>query len=262
MHSTLILRAATVILALAGSVTATYAQQGDPPAGADWQSMLDAAAALTEEQHDPRSVFSFRDFAMAAERLDSDPAGALQVIRSMDEIVQDRLTIPLERADLEAIVTAAVVGSGAPVPNVPLGEEDVSGVRGGLEQALGDAGLSPENAPDVLAFHAVTVWLAMSGREGQVPYAPTMQAVRDQVLLVESQRASLIGAGDELRDVRNTLLAQAVMVGQASDQAHHADEGDGFRSMAEQHFGELFDGLRLGPPEGAPQGPNLFQAAN
>ena len=166
---------------VASAVTSPAKAQDGP----SWRVLLDAAARLDEEQPSPRQAFDPSALTMAARDLTSDPVGAVQAIRAGEPVLRERMTIPLEEADLETVLRAVIAGGFADAPALPLSEEDAVGVRGMFEQMLGDAALDPRFVPDALAYGAVSGWLILDDQLREVAYEATMLAVRDQIILGE-----------------------------------------------------------------------------
>ena len=225
-----------------------------------WEMELGAAVKVLESNPEAQSAFVLQELLAAATWLKDDPAGSVQKLRLMEPVIKDRLTVPFEDADAEAVVLAALGNDGVGSPAAPFNKDELPEYRKGIEQAFAAVDLSIASVPDVIAYYAVTVWAALQGDQRVVHAKPTMHAVRDQVVLMESQRASLTGHRGKLPKVRNALVAQALLLQEALKQAQRADDVPALRKAVDEKFGRLLDGLRLGAPAGPQLGPNMFEA--
>ena len=66
---------------------------------------------------------------------------------------------------------------------------------------------------------------------------------------------------DTLRDIRNTLVAQALLLKEALTQAQRTDEVDALRKAVDKMFSQHLEGLHLGPPAGWQPDPNMVEEA-
>ena len=70
---------------------------------------------------------------------------------------------------------------------------------------------------------------------------------------------SLTAKQENLRALRNAVLAEVFLVEEADRAARRADEGSAFRDELAAILGPRYRGLRLGPASGLVFGPNLFE---